>query len=379
MLTLDALPKTLPPVRLARLEPHAVTLSDGRERVRIAMHSVTVDGRVLLEHVQAWDAAPMPVPPEAEAEIIEQIGAEAHEALQTLFAEELDWPPFWTTEDERASFLDWITPLFVAMDIPTDGLQTIREAEDAFVLMDDHLGPSLVDLAFLVFENEHFDDATGSATADGVLTGPIVLIDPETGRPVIRTERLIAESDDLTLDIEVVYGGPLLGLKAHNEEQGDDALQLSLPEGLFDAHQVLSLIPFLHLAENEPQTLYLFDLAGYQRVQGSNTGTFYTAHLEPRASRLSLSLEGRETLQSAEKDTPVLRVRATVLGSMPAPLGRLLVERPTLDEEGAQVFELLVRAEAPHHLLRIRVGDQELRGDHPESPAAVAEAAAEGS
>jgi hypothetical protein len=378
MLALEALPKTLPPVRLARLEPHAVTLSDGRERVRIAMRSATLDGRGLLEHVQEWDASPMPVPPEAEAQIIEQMGSDAYDALQTLFAEELDWPPFWTTEGERTAFLDWITPLFLAMGVPTDGLQTIREAEDAFVLMYDHLGPSLVDLAFLVFENEHFDEATGPATADGVLPGPIVLIDPETGRPVIRTERLIAERDDLTLDIEVVYGGPLMGLKAHNEEQGEDALQLSLPEGLFDAHQVLSLIPFLHLAESEPQTLYLFDLAAYQRVQGSNTGTFYTAHLEPRISRLSLSLEGRETLQSAEKDTPVLRVRATVLGSMPPPLGRLLVERPALDEEGAQVFELLVRAEAPHHLLRIRVGDQELRGD-PESPAAVAEAAAEGS
>lgn len=378
MLALDALPATLPPVRLARLEPHAANLSDGRERVRIAMRSTTLDGRELLEHVQEWDTSPMPVAPEAEAEIIEQMGDEAYEALQTLFAEELDWPPFWTTEDERAAFLDWITPLFVAMSIPTEALQTSREADDAFELIDDlmndHLGESLIELAFLVFQNRNFDD---EAASEAAAASPTVLIDPETGRPVIRSERLSSDSDDLTLDIEVVYGGPTMRLKARNDLQGADALELSLPEGLFDARQVLSLIPFLHLTEDEPQTLYFFDLAPYQEVVMSNAGTSYTAHLEPRVSRLSLTLEGRETLRSAERDIPVLRLRATLNGFMPPPLGRLLVARPPVDAQGAQVFEFLVRAEAPHHLLRIQVGDEELRSD-PESPAAVAEAAAKG-
>jgi hypothetical protein len=256
MLALDALPAALPPVRLTRLEPHAVTLSDGRERVRIAMRSTIVDGRVLLQQVQEWEGRPMPVPP-----------------------------------------------------------------------------------------------------------GPSVLIDPETGRPVTRGERLVTDRDDLTLDIEVAYGGPVTRLHARNVEQGADALELPLPEGMFDARQVLSLIPFLHLAEDETQTLYLFDLAAHQRVRSSNAGTVYTAHLEPRVSLLLLALEGRETLESADQDIPVLRLRATLTGSLPPPLGRLLVERPALDAQGAQVFELLVRAEAPHQLLRIRVGDQELRGD----------------
>jgi len=363
LLALDALPSTLPVVQLARIEPHAVTLSDGRERVRIGMRSTTLDGRTLLEHVQEWGAPPVPAAPGAEAQIVEQLGVSAYAALQTLFAEELDWPPFWVTEDERTAFLDWITPLFTAMGIPTEDLQSSRTADEAFeridALMDTHLGASLLESAFQVFENQNTNDEAATQTASA---RPTVLSDPETGRPVLRSERLATERDELTLDIAVMYELPTLRLEARNDLQGADALELSLPEGLFDAHQALSLIPFLPLAEGARQTLYLFDIAAYQRVQASNRGTDYTAHLQPRVSRLSLVLEGHDTLQSAAQDTPVLRVRATLLGSMPPPLGQLLVERPTLDEEGAQVFELLVSAEAPHHLLRIRMGHQELRG-----------------
>lgn len=372
-LALDALPAILPPVRLNRLEPLAITLGDDRLHIRLTLRSTVVEGRALLEHVQEWEV--LPAPSAAEAQIIEEMGAEAYQALQTLFAEEADWPFFWANEDERTAFLGWITPLFGAMGVPIENLETIREAGEAFVLMEEHLGEALLDSAFLVFEDRHLrGQAEAAATAS---PGPTVLIDPATGWPVTRTERLPTDREGLTLEVAVAYGDPVMRLQARNEAQGADALELPLPEGLFDARQVLNLIPFLNLVEGEPQTLYYFDLAAHQRVVSSNAGTFYTAHLEPRVSRLSLALEGRETLASADRDIPVLRLGATLVGSLPPPLGRLLEERPALDAQGAQVFEVLVRAEAPHHLLRIRVGDQELRVDL-EDPAAVVEAAATG-
>lgn len=373
MLALDALPATLPPVRLNRLEPLAITLSDDRLHIRLILRSTIVEGRALLEHVQEWEV--LPAPPAAEAQIIEEMGADAYQALHTLFAEVEDWPFFWANEDERTAFLGWITPLFVAMGVPIEDLETVREAEEAFVLMEEHLGEALIESAFLVFEERHLrGQAEAAATAS---PGPTVFIDPATGWPVTRTERLPTDREGLTLEIAVAYGDPVTRLQARNEEQGEDALELPLPEGVFDARQVLNLIPFLSFVEDEPQTLYYFDLAAHQRVVASNAGTFYTAHLEPRVSRLSLALEGRETLASADRDIPVLRLGATLIGSLPPPLGQLLGERPALDAQGAQVFELLVRAEAPHHLLRIQVGDEELRIDL-ESPAAGAEAATKG-
>jgi len=369
VLTLDALPSTLPPVRLSRIEPHVLTLTDGRKRVRLAMGSLLVDGRGLLQQVQEWGR--MPVPTGAEGQLIEQMGAEAHQALQVFFAEVRDQPLQWATEDEGAAFLSWITPLFVAMGIPTGDLAAIREAEDAFVLMDEHMDESLMALAFDVFEGEQVQGQAEAEAPSPVAFGPTVLMDPATGRPMTRTERLFTDRDDLVLDLEVTYGGPFARLQARNVEQGADELELPLPEGLFDANQVLSLIPFLHLAEDAPQTLYLFDLAAHQRVRYANAVTSYTAHLEPRVSRLTLALDGGGMLPSAGQDIPVLRLRATLIGPLLPPLGQLLVERPALDAQGAQVFELLVRAEAPHHLLRVRVGDQELRAGPEVASAAV--------
>lgn len=197
------------------------------------------------------------------------------------------------------------------------------------------------------------------------VTAPVatVIIDPATGRPISRQERLVAPIDELSLDIDITYGDRSIYLQAANTQQGKDTVELQLPKGVFDARQVLSLIPFLPLAQGESQTLYMLDLGGHQSMRSSASETVYTAHLRPYVSRLSLALEGRETLSLTEGDTPVLRVRATLVGLMPPPLGELLRQRPELDAEGGQMFELLVRAETPHQLMRILVGDQEISAD----------------
>lgn len=372
MLALHELPPSLPTLNLARLEPHAFTLTDGGERVRLTMRSTIVGGREFLECVEDPDAPPAAVPAGAEARIVEQIGAGEYQALQALFAGEGDWPPYWQNDAERQAFLSWITPLFIAMDIPTGDLQTIREAEDASALVDGHFGVPLVDLAYLIFQNREFANRSETDTADAAPPGPSVVIDPDTARPLSRREHLVSEKDDLTLDIAVAYGDSGARLQAQNEVQGTDVLDLPLPPGVFDASQVLSLIPFIPLADGERRTLYMLDLVGQQRVRSSSTESLHTAHIVPYVSRLTLELDGRETLPVAEGDIPVLRVRGTLVGLLPPPLRRLLVAWPPLDAEGAQVFELLLRATAPHHLLRIRVGDQEIAGDS-HSVAAVTE------
>lgn len=363
MLAMHELPAMLPPVRLARLEPHAFTLTDGGKRVGLAMRSTILEERVLLEHVEQANAPPVALPPGAEEQVSQQLGAGGFQALQTLFAEEMDWPPYWDNDAERDAFLAWITPLFIEMDLPTDDLQTIQEAEDVSVLMDEHLGESLLNLAYLIFQNRQFADQAVSGDEGMAMSSPTVVIDPGTGHPVLRRERLVAPMDDLTLDIDIVYGGTMTRLQAKNSAQGADTLDLPLPAGLFDARQVLSLVPFLQLTEGEPQTLYMLDLAAHQSMRSSHTETLYTAHLRPHVSRLSLALAGKETLQLADGEIAVLRIRAALVGLLPPPLGQLLFERPALDSEGAQLFELLARAEAPHQLLRIFVGDQEILGD----------------
>jgi hypothetical protein len=175
----------------------------------------------------------------------------------------------------------------------------------------------------------------------------------DTGRPV-RSERSLEMGDDVTRIIIEYRDGEAV-VTAENEAQGREQKAFPVPDGTFDLFQFRHALAFLPLEAGHTAAIPLFDVGASMAMEvsfssASGGSASSAVKVEPLYSKATLTVEGRETLDTDAGPVDAWRVRAVLEGDPRQLPGFGQVMRAT--EAWPLEVTYWLAADAPHRVLR---------------------------